>query len=337
MTEQQDDAQKAVEALVGNLPAFAEGVDTGAGISIPKEGQESLDFMQAYMPQPAPATPPNGQPVSQNQTQATPPPQAQQPAPAAQPSTIPSGRLLAGKYRSVEELERGYKEADRERRERNEENLALRAANIVSERVGRQPRNEPQPLTSIPVQFEGDKPVVPVSDLRAEMLQAARTAAQETVTGILTPMQQLGSANASLRASYPEFAQQEGNFAMWLRERPDYQGLIQQNPEVGLESAYLKYQRDAGLQQASHATQATLAAQQQIGQAQQHAAPAGGSAPAGRRVTETDAIASTLKRLYDEWQTTGDPAAKKRYTQYRLEQALGGQVMGTLEKSQWGR
>ena len=334
--------RKLLETIVGDLPAFKESVDTGQGMFAP-EGQEAQAFYDTFNPKQAkqPAEQPvSGQPVS---TQTQPQPVAQ-PQPAAAPAPAPqssSGRLFAGKYRSVEEMERGYNEAQAELKRRNEENVVLKAAQLATERIGgfRRERDEPPvaPPSEIPIQFRGDQPVVPVNDLRNELLQAARQAAQETISGILTPMQQLGSANANLRASYPEFAQREGEFANWLRDNPGYQELIQHNPEVGLESAYLKYSRVSGVQQATQATQATHAAQQQVDSARQQAAPAGNIAPSTRRPNETESKQAHVQQLFKRWQETGDPADKKRYMNAHTEWSLGEQFVNTLERTSWGR
>jgi hypothetical protein len=334
--DSQEAQMKLLETLVGDLPAFRPGEDTGQGVLAP-EGQEAQAFYQSFNPpqQAAPRSD-NGQPVSAAPSQPPPPLQPQQaPAPAAQPST--GSRLLAGQYRSVEELERGYQSSRTEAKRLYDENIALKAAQLAVEKIGgfRQPREEPKPQpVDIPVQFRGDQPVVPTEALIQQMEQRARQVAQETVSGILTPMQQLGSANASLRSTYPEFAQQEGQFASWLRDNPRYQGLIQNDPEVGLESAYLKFARDSGVQQTHVATQATHAAQQQIESARQQAAPAGNVSPSSRRPTETESKWGELKKLYDEAQLTGD---YKRFNKARIEYALGDQFVNTLNNTNWGR
>lgn len=338
-----EEQRKVLEAIVGDLPAFQEGTDTGQGMFVP-EGQEAQAFYDTFTPKraqpPAEAKPVSGQPVSDT-TQAPPAAPAQQPAPVAAPQPITSGRLLAGKYRSVEEMERGLENLNAELRRRNEENVVLKAAQLATERIGgfRRERDEPPvaPASEIPIQFRGDQPVVPINDFRTEMLNAARQAAQETISGILTPMQQLGSANANLRTSYPEFQQREGDFTNWLRDNPGYQELIQHNPEVGLESAYLKFSRVSGNVQVAQANQNTIAAQQQIDSARQQASPAGNIAPSSRRPTEQESRSVELNKLFQEWQQTGDAAAKKRYVNARTEYALGDQFVDVLNKTTWGR
>lgn len=334
----QEAQMKLLEQIVGDLPAFKPGEDTGQGILAP-EGQEANTFYQSFNPpQQAAPQPSNGQTAV-----SAPPPQPQPPAPQpasapaqAQPST--SGQLYAGMYRSVPELESGYKASRDEARRLYEENVALKAAQLAAERIGgfRQPRDEPkpQPAAEIPVAFRGDQPVVPINDFRAEVIQAAQMAAREAVSGILTPMQQLGAANSSLRTSYPEFAQREAQFASWLGAHPDYQELIQMKPDVGLESAYLKFSRDTGAQQVTQATQTTLAAQQQVESARQQAAPAGNVAPSSRRPTEQESKWAELERLYKEGQQTGN---FKPFQKARIQYALGDQFVNTLDRTTWGR
>lgn len=336
--DSQEAQMKLLETLVGDLPAFAPGVDTGQGIDAP-DGEAARAFYQSFNPQPPqPAVPaPNNGPTAVSAPSQAAAPLAPQPAPApAAPQPSPSGQLLAGMYRSVPELENGYKKSREEAKRLYDENIALRAAQLATERIGgfRQPREEPTPPAHIPVQFQGDQPVVPVNDFRTEVLNAARAAAQEAVSGILTPMQQLGSANANLRTSYPEFSQQEVQFSNWLRDNPRYQDLIQQSPDVGLESAYLKFARDTGTQQVTQATQNTLAAQNQVDAARQQAAPAGNVAPASRRPTEAESKWTNLQRIYQECQQTGN---FKPFVKARTEFALGEQFINTLDRTNWGR
>ena len=62
--DSQEAQRKVLEALVGELPAFTPGEDTGQGVLAP-EGQEANQFYQSFSPQqPAAPTPASGQPVS---------------------------------------------------------------------------------------------------------------------------------------------------------------------------------------------------------------------------------------------------------------------------------
>lgn len=337
----QEAQMKLLETLVGDLPAFKEAVDTGQGMLAP-EGQEADAFYKSFTPQPpqpAAAQSGNGQPVSAPQSQPAPQPPPQQAQPAAPAQPTPSGRLFAGQYRSAEELERGYESSRAEAKRLYEENLALKAAQLAAERVGRQPRQEPapQPAAEIPIAFRGDQPVVPIAELRAQLLQEAQEAGTRAAMGVLTPLQQLGSASARLRSTYPEFSQQEGQFGSWLNDNPRYQAIIQNDAEVGLESAYLKYARERGVQATQQATQATHAAQQQIESARQQAAPAGNVAPSSRRPTEQESQWSEFNTLVKQYKETGDPQIKKRLINLRTEMALGEGTIHTLEKTQWGR
>lgn len=320
-------ANQSIEVL---HPGLSAGVDTGAGVMLPDD-PSAINFLQAEVPQPAPVS---QSPATQSQAP------AQAPA-AAEPPQSSGGRLFAGKYRSVEEMERGYREQQKVLDARSEENRILKAAQLAAERIGgfRREREDltPAPPAHIPVTFQGDQPVVPVSDLRTEIIAAAQAAARETVSGILTPMQRLGEANNTVRSSYPEFSQQEAAFTGWLRDNPRYQELIQHDPEVGLESAYLKYRNDTGVQQVSAAHQTAIAAQQQVEQARSQAAPAGGAGAASRRPTEQESRLGDLERLHKRWQETGDIKAKDAYVKARIAYGLGDGFLNTLNQTQWGR
>ena len=282
--------------------------------------------------------PPSGQPAIPTAPAAAPEAPTASPATAQAPAT--GGRLLAGKYRNVEELERAQINAQQALRERETELRAARAVNQHLEEVFaplRQPR-ETQREKPIPISFDSqNQPFVDPNAVLQMIEEKAREIAREQVQESLRPLSQLSQANARLRSEYPEVAQREAEFAQWLSANPDFQQRVTQDPDFYLEGAYLKFERDRGQVVSAQNAQTASAAQGQVSQARAHASPAGGSPVATRRTTEDEAVVGRLNALYKHWQDTGDPQALKAYKNARTAMALGGNFLDVLEKATWGR
>lgn len=292
----------------------------------------------------APANDPAGQNFLAEQTSGQPAPEQQPPAPAAPNQAAPgsvapssSGRLFAGKYRSVEEMERAHLIAQQTLREREAENRAIKAVNQHLDEVLTPLRTRPErpEPTAIPVTFDRNNlPVLDPAALDAAIEARARVAAREQVQAVLGPMTAMSRANSQLRNEYPEFAQRDGEFTAWLQAHPEYQERVIQDPEFALEGAYLKFERERGFAVNQQNMQAAQAAQSQVRQARDNASPAGGNPVAQRRGTEQDSVTQRLTALHRHGQETGD---WKPYKQARLEMALGAEYLSTLERTTWGR
>lgn len=267
------------------------------------------------------------------------PPEAQTapPAPAQAPAST-GGRLLAGKYRNVEELERAQIEAQRTIRERETELRTIRAVNQHLDEVltpFREARKEPK--QNIPVSFDQqNQPYIDPNTVMEMVEERAKEIAREQVQESLRPLSALSQANARLRQEFPEVAQREGEFAQWLQANPAYQERITKDPDFYLEGAYLKFERDRGQVVNAQNLQTASAAQEQMSRARANASPAGGNPVATRRTTEEEAVVGRLNALYKAWQETGDPQLKRAYANARTELALGNYA-AVLERATWGR
>jgi len=155
-------------------------------------------------------------------------------APTRQEPTGPeANKLFAGKYKSVEELEKGYVNAQKELYDRNAENIALRTAKAVINEGGfRREREEPTKPEFVKGGYnpEGD-PVI-------------RNLTREEVQKALAPMTALSNAQSNIQQRYPEYSGREGEFTQWLTNNPDNQREVFDNPEGNLEVAYLRFERD---------------------------------------------------------------------------------------------
>lgn len=325
----------ALQRIVNDIPGLSNQEAQGGRLNdyrpnILPDDPAAQQFLQQYVPsdggQPAPTQPqqPQGAPT-----------EPQQPA-AAQPT---SGGLIFGKYRSIEEAERGYRETDNRRQTVERENTALKAVNLHLEQVFapmRQPRVEPTPPPAFtPVQFQGDQPVVPTADLLRAAVEQGRLAAREEVRNALEPISRLSEAQTRLTAEFPDFSQRQNEFARWLSDNPTYQERMQADPGAGLEHAYLRFSHDVGNQRQVASAQATQQARGQVENAR-NAASATSSSPGStvRRTTDLDNRAQRLTEAYNHAQQTGDWGP---YRKARLEEALGSQFLGTLDQSNWGR
>jgi hypothetical protein len=295
---------------------------------------------------PAFATDEQGQPVTDPAAadfyaQTQPPGQPEPAAPTTQegivpPAQPPVDRLIAGKYRTVDEAERGIQELQRTLTERNQENLTLKAVNQALEPVMRAVRPEPRPETPQfirPVLDEQGNAVIPASAIEEIVQRRANEAAAQQIQNFLGPLAAIGQAEVQLRAKYPEASAQEGDFRSWIAANPAIQSKITQDPEWNLEAAYLRYDRDRGATLRAAAAQTTSTGQAVIDTARREAS-AVPSAAGQRRVSETQTRDAALTKLLQHAQETGD---KKPYANARMEEAIGSKFLSDMEKTSWGR
>ena len=340
-TDPADDpqVQKALQQIVDSHPGFGPPAAQGgrlndyAPVNLPNDPTAHA-YYAAHVPEGSPPAPPTPQPAA--------PEPAQPPAPAppaAQPASQPSGGLFLGKYKSQDEADRGYWELVDKLKEMNVRNTALEAANLTLQTAlgpQRRERDTPQQPTTpqfVPVQFQGDQPVVPVESFRQSSREDAVQAARQTVQEMLAPIQQLSAAQTRISTDFPEFPQRQAEFTQWLSRNPDYQERIARDPDAGLEHAYLRYERDAALRSQSTRTQATQHAQAQVAQARQ-AASASVSGSNGRRMDESQSRAQTIAQALEYANKTGD---WNTYRKLRLTEALGEDFLNSLALTNWGR
>lgn len=260
--------------------------------------------------------------------------EAVQPAPVLPPPS-PKGRLLADKYINPEELERGYQNLLTELTARNAENTALKAVNQHIEALTggfRAPREAPSPQFITGGVTEDGRPTFPLAEIYQRIEDRAREIANEQVQAHLTPLAAVGKASASMREGYPEFAQEEQRFARWLKANPDIAEKVADDPEFALEAAYLKYNRVVGQTTRAAAVETTQVATQAVNEVRKHAASITGSS--ARRAPAVDTRTATFTALYKQAAETGD---NRPIVRARLEEAIGADLLNSMEKSGWGR
>lgn len=330
--------QQMLQKIVDEHPQFATPANQGgrtldyAPVNLPNDPTAQA-YYQAHVP-------PNGSPPAPTPDQ-TPQPPAQPTAPAApapQPASQPGGDLIYGKYKSQDEAQRGYWELVDRLKEMNARNTALEAANLHLQTVALPQRREretppPQQPQFVPVQFQGDQPVVPVEALRQTSREDAAAIARETVQQMLAPIQQFSAAQTRLSGEFPEFPQRQAEFAQWLSRNPEYQERVSRDPEAGLELAWLRYEHDSALRGQTQRTQATHQAQAQVDQARQQAgASVAGSA--SRRMDDQQSRNAAIGKALEYAQRTGD---WKPYTKMRMSEALGDDFLNSLQMTTWGK
>lgn len=316
-----DNGQPVVDgdilASIDSHPGL-QGQTTPAGQE-PSEDATATGFLQQFS---------SGQPAQQ--------PAREEPTQPSAPTPTSVGRLLAGKYKTVEELESAQIEAQRTIRDRETELRATKAVNQHLEEVFAplSNRRETARERPIPVTFnDQQQPIVEQAAFMDAVREAATQIAREQVQETLRPLSALSSANNRLRASYPEISQRESEFASWLQANPDFQERVQRDPEFYLEGAYLKFDRDRGQTIANHNADVNSAAQVQVNQARSNASPAGGTPTASRRATEGESIHRRLAELHKLGNETGN---WKPYRDLRTELALGKNVIDSIANTTWG-
>lgn len=326
-------ASKVLEQLVNDHPAFASPANQGgrtndyAPVNIPNDPTAHA-YYAAHVPE-------GSQPATTPQQAAPEPAQPSAPAPAAQPASQPGGDLIFGKYKSQDEAQRGYWELVDKLKEMNVRNTALEAANLhlqTTLQPQRQERQAPPQPQYIPVQFQGDQPVVPVDSLRGTTQEDAARVARETVQSILAPIQQFNAVQTRIASEFPDFPQRQAEFAQWLSRNPEYQERVGRDPDH-LESAWLRYDRESAQRAQSGRAQVTQQAQAQVSQARQQAS-ASTQGSNGRRMDDAQSRAAMIGKALEYAQRTGD---WKPYKDLRMSEALGEDFLNSLALTNWGR
>lgn len=310
----------------------------------PKETEQPPNTLSVIHP--AFATDDAGQPLNDpaaenfyaSQTPGQPVPAPQTTEEIAPPALSPVDRLIAGKYRTVDEAERGIQELQRTLAERNQENLTLKAVNQALEPLRQEvralrPEPTPQPSYIRPVLDEQGNAVVPMAQIEEMVARQTAQRVQEGLQQFLGPLAAIGQAESALRQKYPEAAAQEGEFRNWISANPMVQSRITADPEWNLEAAYLRYERDRGVNTRQAAAQTTSTGQAVIDQTRREAS-AVPSAGGVRRQSETDMRDQKLAALLKHKDETGDG---RPYARARLEEAIGGKFLNDMEKTSWGR
>jgi len=261
-----------------------------------------------------------------------PEPTKQEEAPTRQEPAEKGDKLFAGKYKSVEELEKGYANAQKELYDRNAENIALRTAKAVINEGGyRREREEPTKPEFVKGGYnpEGD-PVMKREDIEATVRDTVVNLTREEVQRALAPMTALSNAQSTIQQRYPEYSGREQEFTQWLTDNPDNQREVFDNPEGNLEVAYLRFERDNRVAE----TDESQRSQRTVEAARAHAGTITPSA-GGRARGNTDAAANQqLLELYKHGKETGN---MRPYKDARTAHALGPGFMRSLEKTNWGR
>lgn len=263
-----------------------------------------------------------------------------QPAEAAPQARPEPSRLFAGKYRSVEDLEKGYDEAHKALRDREAKLRAVEAVrNELEPLLGgfRREREQPQPaLNRIPIQFDPQTgaPYVSPEVFNPYIEARAREVAMEQAREVLTPITRLNDVNNTLRSEYPEFGQREQAFAAYLRDNEEVRDRIAKDPEY-LETAYLKFDRQSGDRVRQQTVETTRQAQDTVNAAKQQSSAGAGGVGGGRRVSELETRDAQIRALRKQAEETGD---YRGYVKARLEQAVNtGGHLDALDRSGWGR
>ena len=175
-------------------------------------------------------------------------------------------RLFAGKYKSVEELERGYQNLFEEGRK-----LVSRLQEAESSpRAGPQggdwisDREDPAARSAARTQDPVDAlslAGVPVNELKKLI--------QQEVMHEFQPIIQGANARQAIAQDYPEFVQFEGELAQFLEANPQlksrYNRTYSVDPEVALKWAYSEFTRASGGNRTSASGEAQAAARLDAG------------------------------------------------------------------------
>ena len=297
---------------------------------------------------PAPATDaPTDQPQP-TETQAPPvaPPAVEggQPAPTetpaateTQPAATEEQPLIFGKYRTMEDAEKGWQKREELLRDRNAENIAMKAATTVMGNAGfRKERAEPTPPQNLPVQFDKEgQPFIPADVIDKLVTQRAGEIAEAKVQETLQPIAQMNNITNKMQQEFTDFGNDNAAFSGYLAENPEIAERVSKDPEFAMPAAYLMFRELRGQQTQTTAVQTTQRSQTVVDTAKAQASPGGGVAQSSRGIQENESRDRRLQELAQHGQLTGD---WRPYQKYRLTEALN--MDGTLDaiaKAGWGR
>ena len=283
-------------------------------------------------PQPAAPAPPavkGGQPASTDLPTAL---ETQAAAPEEQPPP-----LYFGKYKNMEAAEKAWQERENLLRDRNAENIAMKAATTVMENAGfRKERAEPTPPQNLAVQFDKDgQPFIPADVIDKMVTQRAGEIAEAKVQETLQPIAQMNNITNKMQQEFTDFGNDNAAFSGYLAENPEIARRVSNDPEFAMPAAYLMFRELRGQQTQTTAVQTTQRSQTVVDSAKAQASPGGGVAQSSRSIQENEGRDRRLQELKEHGALTGD---WRPYQKYRLTEALN--LDGTLEaiaKAGWGR
>jgi hypothetical protein len=228
------------------------------------------------------------------------PPVVETPAPEATPAV--ERRLLAGKYTSTEELEKGYQNSTTEFLRVKAENdaRATRIADLESQLAGRaNPAEQRAERQNDPFKILEDYGL-PVAELRA----ASRAEAREEFLSMLKPIAEAQNARSAVASQFKDFEAFERQSGEFLAANPEindsYQRMLAVDAKGALRYAYFEYQTMLGPQgapaSASGAEQAAARLAAQV--------PNGGGG--ARTVAQVSADAEAMEAAIQKARTFGD-------------------------------
>jgi hypothetical protein len=249
------------------------------------------------------------------------PPQQQQPTPPEPSSAANSETLIFGKYKSMEEAERGLYETATSAAALKEMNDRLveqnrQLADIATRQLQQPSVPETDPLAEL------QKWAVPVEPIRKAIQQEAKRIANETLHEQLGPLQESVRARQRIEQRLPGFGTREGQINSFMAQNPQLQNLYQQrfqkDPEWAMEWADTLYQSSTAARQrgsgsaASPSTEATLP---------QNGAAASRSQPPPDPAAEV----ANLMKLYDQ---TGNEDYREKAWRMRLRGLVSDEHLG---------
>lgn len=178
---------------------------------------------------------------------------SQQPASEGQPQTAQE-KLLAGKYKNVDELERGYdslfKEGQRlvnRIRELEEVRPTSRESDPWGDPNGVEVTERIDPAARSAARRENPADVLAMAGIPVE---AAEELIRRTVQAEIRPLFQGAQARQSVAQIHPEFVQFEGELAQFVAANPSLSGrynrIYATDPEVALDWVFGEFMRSRG-------------------------------------------------------------------------------------------
>lgn len=216
------------------------------------------------------------------------------PAPAAEVTpeptpaeTTPAERKFAGKYKSVDDLENGYWESQREA-------MRIMAENEALKRQASQP-HVPPPEPLAPLEDYGIPPHLIRQAISAEVERRVVEQVQQEFQRAFAPMVQGMSARAAVARRFKDFEERLPEISAHIGSDPAlterYNRMSAADPEMAMEWAYMEHQRTAKPQSAADTSAAG-------------ALPRGG--PAQRETTGQN-NQETLMRAQKYFEVSRDP------------------------------
>ena len=286
-------------------------------------------------PQQAVPTPTGEQPAVEATPKAT--PEAVPAAPETPAATPEEQSLYFGKYKNREAAEKAWQKREELLRDRQQENIALKAATSVMEGVGfRKEREQPTPPANIPVQFDGQgQPFIPADIFDKRVEQRAGEIASERVQETLQPIANMNNITNKMQQEFPDFGNDNADYSAYLAENPELAQRVNNDPEFAMPATYLMFKELRGQRTQADAVQTTQRSQTVVNEARAQASAGAPVAQSSRTVQEGESRERKLQDLESYARSTGD---WRPYRKFRIEEALN--MDGTLEaiaKAGWGR